>query len=454
MDQVSQGFIKKSVTFFLSVAIVVSLLGAFYDLSSTLRNGGVDLRNRVVGARLLIRGIDPYYYRWKQGDPEIFIDPKDKLELPVSRVTIPPTGLILYTPFANLPYFYQRLLWFFLQWFAFVLSLLLLSRHSFKLKNQFLIGFGLFFGGASIFWRIHVGTGQIYIFYVLLIAASYWVSQQKNKFSDEFAGMLMGIAASMRFPLIIFILPMLIFKKTRLLIATLAGVCLSILSSILLFGSQVWFSYFSAAKIISQLSHGTLKIAPNPDNPVLPNIIEGVFFIGLPTSESGIIRNAHGKLPGGNSSFPLLIDRVFDLHIPSGYLIAGLMLLLLAYSFSIYYLQSRSAFKSQIPVLDAVFIFGSLMVLIAEFLMPVPRYSYSDVQFLVPILLILKNANFEKNITGYLTAILCLSLLILGGLFPWIPKKVILGEFLVLATLILMSLVSLGRSPSSKVDGA
>ena len=34
----------------------------------------IDLRNRVVGARLMHDGISPYYYKWKTGDPIRYYD--------------------------------------------------------------------------------------------------------------------------------------------------------------------------------------------------------------------------------------------------------------------------------------------------------------------------------------------------------------------------------------------
>lgn len=438
MDQLSRTFVAKVLNFLLAIAIVVALLGAIYDFNSSLRSGGNDLRNRVVGARLLIEGKDPYYFRWQPGEPETLLDPLDKLELPVSRVTIPPTGLAFYIPFAKLPYFYQRLIWFFLQWGAVLLSLFLLLKRNVEslytktISNRFLLGYGLFFISGSVFWRLHLQTGQFYVFYALLIASSYWISSKKFRFSEEIAGLFIGLAASIRFPILVMILPMLIFKKIRLLIATLLGFVFCVGITVAAFGHQTWVNYFSAMKIISQLSQGIIKVPAALQNPVVSKTVEGMVF-GTQTSNTD-------KLPTDNLSIIHLLDHLLDIHIPTSYLIAGLLSALLAYLLILYrsYKQTERQFRPS--VLDAIFVSGGLMLIIVDLLIPAPRYSYNDIQLLVPLILLLKNIDFYEIQSVRLFVLLCLGLLITGGLFPWLPYEVLLGQVLILAVLLLMSL--------------
>ena len=61
----------------LILALVVSGHMIVVDLRNTLRYGGTDMRGHVVGARLLARGLDPYYYLWTPGDPQQLLDPVD-----------------------------------------------------------------------------------------------------------------------------------------------------------------------------------------------------------------------------------------------------------------------------------------------------------------------------------------------------------------------------------------
>lgn len=436
MYQLNQTFLAKVLNFLLAIAIIVALLGAVYDFNNSLKSGGNDLRNRVIGARLLIQDKDPYYFRWQPGDPETLLDPLDKLELPVSRVTIPPTGLAFYIPFAKLPYLYQRLIWFFLQWGAILTSLLLLLKrketsNTPTLTNRFLLGYGLFFIGGSVFWRFHLQTGQFYIFYTLLLASAYWVSAKKLRFSEEIAGLLIGLAASVRFPILVMILPMLLFKKIKLLITTLLGFLLCIGVGLAIFGQQVWVSYFSAMKTISQLSQGMIQM-PAASQIAIPKTVEGMFFGSQTTSSD--------RLPAENLSIIRLLDHLFGIHISTSYLLAGLLLALLFYALILHrsYKQTERQFRPS--ALDAIFISGGLMLFVADMLIPAPRYSYNDVQLLVPLILLLKNIDFLDVRSLYLFLLLCLGLLIAGGLFSWLPYEVLLGQLLILAVLLLMSL--------------
>lgn len=65
------------ITFLVIAAAVISAVGLAADLHSTLTYPGSDFRNRVVGARLMLGGIDPYLFKWQPGLSERFFDPLD-----------------------------------------------------------------------------------------------------------------------------------------------------------------------------------------------------------------------------------------------------------------------------------------------------------------------------------------------------------------------------------------
>ncbi|OWY63499.1 hypothetical protein B7486_52795, partial [cyanobacterium TDX16] len=113
---------------FLILAVIVAILGFLIDWKNTLDSGAVDLRNRVVAARLLIGGIDPYYFKWHPGIADLFLDPIVDPSWPVSRATIPPTVVVLHAAMAKLPYLTQKIVWFALQWGLFLSSLIILTK--------------------------------------------------------------------------------------------------------------------------------------------------------------------------------------------------------------------------------------------------------------------------------------------------------------------------------------
>jgi hypothetical protein len=61
----------------------------WYSLDDLVRYGGVDLRNRVVGARALLLSIDPYNVEWRPGTPIELADTHQRYP-GVTRVTAAP----------------------------------------------------------------------------------------------------------------------------------------------------------------------------------------------------------------------------------------------------------------------------------------------------------------------------------------------------------------------------
>ncbi len=90
--------------------IIIAIRGFLIDFSNTYTYGGVDLRNRVVGARLMLEGLDPYRFKWSEGYPDTLLDPIDNPLTPVNRVSVPPTVLMLHVPLAGIKYSIQRFL--------------------------------------------------------------------------------------------------------------------------------------------------------------------------------------------------------------------------------------------------------------------------------------------------------------------------------------------------------
>lgn len=73
--------------------LAVLIFAAFLAFVDTVRDNytfsGADLRNRVVGARALLQGLDPYFYEWKQDMSDRLLDPRNSyvdvlLMLPVA----------------------------------------------------------------------------------------------------------------------------------------------------------------------------------------------------------------------------------------------------------------------------------------------------------------------------------------------------------------------------------
>ena len=124
--------IKKSQIFyiFLTIAALISLMGFIVDLKNTITYPGTDLRNRVVGARLMLEGIDPYFFKWQPGLSEKLYDPLDIPSEFLSKLSVPPTVLVLHSAIAGLSYMQQKLIWLFVQWLALIGTILIFLKNS------------------------------------------------------------------------------------------------------------------------------------------------------------------------------------------------------------------------------------------------------------------------------------------------------------------------------------
>lgn len=439
MYQINRDLVAKVLNFILIFSIVIALLGAVRDFRNIAHGSAVDLRNRVVGARLLTRDLDPYFYKWQPGDPETLLDPYLDPAAPVSSTTLPPTGLALYIPFADLSYSVQKFIWLALQWIALLASLVLLIGDKLRSeRGKFLLIVALLFFGGGRWWRAHVSLGQVYIFYTFFLAIAYRLLHQKSKWSDAAAGLFVGLTASIRFPFLVMVLPMLLLKRFKLFVATLISFLACLAASMLAFGREPWLSYFSAMSTIAGLFTGPASTsevqAPSSSTSVVyPKTVEGVTWEIIPT--------APGETTPVDTSIPLLLNELLQVHISTSYLIGGIGIALLLYSFVIFRLYKQNRSQFQWLAADEIFIFGSLMVTIAELLIPVPRYPYYNVQLLIPLVLILKNANFSDFYTLCLTFLLFFGFLLSNRMFDWLPVGAVMGQFLLIFALIGLSLI-------------
>ena len=130
---------------FLLLAILITAVGLFVDVQNTLTYIGTDLRNRVVGARLVIEGIDPYFFKWVPGLSDRLYDPLDDPSQILSKVSVPPTVLALHSIIARLPYMQQKILWLMFQWAAFTgITSIFLKSNTSQIKRSLILTVSFF----------------------------------------------------------------------------------------------------------------------------------------------------------------------------------------------------------------------------------------------------------------------------------------------------------------------
>ena len=346
-------------------AIFLSITGFFTDVSNTMKYGGVDLRNRVVGARLMKNDLDPYYFKWEKGDPVELLDPRDNPDWEVNRVTVAPTVLVFHAVIAKLSYKTQRYIWFIFQWVLFIASLFLFSKCTNSvIKSKIIWICGLFFIGSSFYWRLHVERGQIYILYIFFIALSYWIYCRKIQNNEFLSGLITGIAMSFRPPLMLLALPMIFYKKFKFVLGNIAGAIVGLVASLVIASPQTWIQYFAAMKV-----HGSIH------------------FDSLHMSSS---RYPYQNIEGISNLWGLAHIPIFDTSLQFMARSVGLNLTpnilfaLLLVTLTICCLAMRKIIGNE-RRFSFIVLSGIILVFIAEYFMPAARFSYNNV-ILLPIL--------------------------------------------------------------------
>ncbi len=427
MENFNQKLGNRILNILLFLALIVAVFGFIVDFENTLTYGGVDLRNRVVAARLLIDGIDPYYFKWHQGMSDLLLDPKTHPSWPVSRATIPPTVLMLHATIANLPYIYQKIIWFALQWGLLLLNLAILANiANSQVKSKLVLIVGLLFFSGSYFWHFHVERGQIYIVYVFLLSCAYWLAQKPFKYNYVLSGFLVGITASLRLPIVVMFIPMILYKQWKILTGAIVGILSGLFFSVSFAGISIWKSYFSAMKVWEQVHSGLMEFNSsarwNDSHTGYPKQIEGMSNLSTAL-----------ELPVDDTSLQYLFKEI-GIQLYPNMLKLMLCIALLSISFFIY--RNRNL-KNPINLL---FLSGMLMVLVSEHFLPVTRNNYNNIQWLLPVSITIISSNPISFLLSKSSIVLLLSLFLSIG-FTWMPYSVLASDIAIMLYTLIMLLV-------------
>ncbi|MGD0770852.1 MAG: glycosyltransferase family 87 protein [Tepidisphaeraceae bacterium] len=381
----------------------ISLASFLNTLGDARRYPGTDLRARVVGAREMLRGFDPYFIAAKTDQTDTLQDP-DRYAAVCSRCTYSPTLLYLYAPLANLPYGAQRYIWFAAEWCALAGSIILLrgTIRDGLLKHVFTAVAVLFFADGP-FWRLHLERGQYYVFILFLFSLTARFCLGKSAGQEEpssadrwWHGVPLGLAAAMRLTPLAALLPLWVMglRRTAAGAAIVAIICIA--GSIHFAGFGLWQSYFRAASIQSQLvsNHGYLE-SERARLPPLPASVEGMTFKRVLDLPDANVTFAAEVLRPLADRFCWALARDHWPTISQ----AGAVLICLLFPAM---LRFRPTLEPGEKLAAAL-----LCVLSAEFFLPV-RLSYCDVMFLAPIGLLMPR--MFRNSAGCV----CFTIVLLG----------------------------------------
>jgi|GEM_PF-1242242 len=419
-------------------AVIITIIGFLVDFRNTITYPGTDLRNRVVGARLMLEGIDPYFFKWQPGLSERFYDPLDIPTELLSKLSVPPTVLVLHSLFAGLSYLQQKIIWLFVQWAALIGTILIFVKTSNSRPKVNLTLITGFMFVSSLFWRFHVNSGQIYIVYVFLLSIAWLFLNRKSNLDILLSGLFIGITISLRPSFILFLIPVIIGKKYLLLVGSFLGTIASVSLSWLVAGTFIWKQYIITMLGMTGFIDLNTYVSPKETiisntNIIYPQIIEGF---------DSMVRNPLERYLDNTSLYDVL--NALDVPNKRQLLVIGFIATMICLSL-LYSWKSSSNNKNN----RLVFLWGILTCLIGEFFIPVGRYSYYDIQMILPLLIIINQTNIKDLIYQKSIIILLLGLLLSIVGFTVVPRALFFSAFLIALYIVLICFMLLTKNSTS-----
>jgi hypothetical protein len=369
---------------------------------------GIDLRAKVVGARRLVKGLDPYY------DPRLELPP-DPLRM-ISVNTYSPALLVLYVPLRNLSWNEQRLTYFAFDWLAVMLCFALLAGvfPAEASTATLCFCFALLIIGDYSF-RIHLERGQYYVGLSLLAAlASVFIRRRDD--SWIYAAPL-ALLILLRPTYAISAVGFYIWGRRRYAMRAVVVLCVLILLLLPLTGIKVWKSYFASIQNVQKKALMAFDGMAPRGEALAANVstIEGVDFskrMDLHGYEADrtFIGFANGSVRTKFTD-PLVnwLGRRSSRAIATMNLVG--LLSMAALSLTIMFGLGKCPQTSLIPIA-----FAFLMPMNLEFFGP-QRFAYADVTVLVPLMLVLAAVLGNKGAGG---PVLVGTLLGFGAALPWL----------------------------------
>lgn len=356
---------------------MLSLLLVCYQLLVGWRDiqiyGGCDLRNRIVGSRLMMHGKDAYFTLWQPGMPLDLCDPNESYSRPMNGVTCTPAILFTQIPLASVKYPQIRILWWFAQQLLlFGIAFVIMFSYGLPLRKAVYLFFALSIFTLLPYWQIHNERGQMYMVYAAWIAIllAAWRLLQSKQFYVPFIAVYLLVGFLIRPPLIVFALPTFFMlpmpHRKKFIIYNIGAAVVAVLS---ILSNWQWQSYFEAMRLYTAHALGNITWTPLP-KPNMPAIIEGVINIKAISTQPQTVRYV-GSLHYFLNKFGLKV------HNPTTF---ALIFVALSFPLLIYAIVRQRTLNT-IQWLSL----GCLLYWIAEICIPM-RMAYNVVQWLPLVL--------------------------------------------------------------------
>ena len=281
-----------------------------------------------------------------------------------------------------------------------------------------------------MFWRYHVNSGQIYVIYALLISIAWLLLNKLSKFNHLASGFIVGITSSLRPPFILLFIPFVIYRQYKFLLGGIIGILFSLSLSLMVVDVSIWKQYILAMSSMTGFVNLNKYLQINEQAVASTDII-------YPQIVEGINATITNPLEYNNFWVSSIYDVLYSLEISNKPQILAIGFIIVITFLALYLIKYNFQYKN----INFMFLYGTLMCLIGEFFIPVSRYSYYDIQLIVPLFIIITRANIRQLIQNKLIVFLILGLLLSIGCFNWIPKFIIWSTYLITFYITITSLI-------------
>jgi hypothetical protein len=189
------------------------------DAKVALRAGPGDMRNRVVGSRLVRDGIDPYTYHYKVGDSLQYFDFQNCKAENISNISASPFFLKILKPICHKPQLWINSALYIVTQIAFCVLLLVVIQSLSSLKQKAVAAFILISTLYWDAWLMNLFNKQTYFlfaivyFIIFLLLRKNYFTKVKTQIAQSIAGALIAFLVLLKMNLLLLFLPFIFIAK-------------------------------------------------------------------------------------------------------------------------------------------------------------------------------------------------------------------------------------------------
>jgi hypothetical protein len=401
-----------------------------------------DLRNRVVGARLIKDGRSPYFYKWENGDGIRYYDPSSFDSLKVSNITATPFFHHLLSPLAELPERQLSRWWLAIEYIMLLLSVVMaLSMTVNKTQRWLVLGAtGLLLLTEA--WKNHISHGQNYLCIVFLAMLFCYLIQKKQTIVWGAVAGIVAISLVLIKPYtLFFFIPFLfIIKKfsRQYIMALLLPVL--VIAGWTAINTRERFLWQDYKLHIDEQVKAHQKLGPAMQiNTADPKFAKWEGIDTLEIARLYIERPVHEYSENGNVFF--IVEKIFHTTIPVRILYV-LALTSMAIMTALFYIRHRR--RQNGYHWPSIALLGFCLFMTADLFSPVYRHQYYTVQWIFPVLLAAATYTPSQKRLFFLLA--CGVLLNIINI-AFLKMEHTIGEYILLAALLMLSF---SRKPTAE----